>query len=384
MAPLRRAGFGILCGNRAVEVAVAVLGRRGQLEVEALEVGREGSQLVDGHAGPQCHVADPRHVLGADAQPGVAVLLRHDAGGQQRAGQLAPVRGPDQHRRLALQVADRALRHAAAVGDDDDVVDGLRDLREQVARDEDRLALAGQVPQEAPQPADAFGVQAVRRLVEDDRLGVAEQRGCEAETLTHTHRVPAGPLAGRRRDADQLEHLVDPAIRDPRGGRHHSQVVAATAAGVEVRRLEGGPDLEQGGRDVVVGHAADRGGAGGRPDQAEQHPQRGGLAGPVGAEEAGDASGLDREVEVLDGGEVAEALGEAVYLDARARRRRRCHEDAPRDVMGRSNQRRLGVGSHGGRIPGRFRVRSGSYPRRRRRMRRRRVGGPALPRMDRL
>jgi hypothetical protein len=234
-----------------------------------------------------------------------------------------------------------------------------------VAGDEHGLAVSGQIAEEPAQPADPLGIQPVRRLVEDDRLGVAEEGGREAEPLTHTHRVAAGPLAGRRRDADQLEHLVDATVRDPRGRREDAQVVATGASWVEVRRLEGGADLAQGVRDVVVGDAADGGGARGRADQAQQHSQRGGLAGPVRTEEAGDAPGLDREVELLHRREVTEPLGEVAYLDAGTRCRPGRHEMSPLMCMPRSNQRRSSDGSDGRVIRGRFRVRSGSYPRRR-------------------
>ena len=51
--------------------------------------------------------------------------------------------------------------------------------------------------------------------------------------------------------------------------------------------------------DHVV--AGDRGRAGGRPQQRGQHPQRGGLAGAVGAEEADHLALLDVEVDAVDG-----------------------------------------------------------------------------------
>src|SRR6266496_6723155 len=50
--------------------------------------------------------------------------------------------------------------------------------------------------------------------------------------------------------------------------------------------------------------------------QPEQHPQRGGLAGAVGAHEAGDRAGLEAEAEVVDRGHRAVPLGEVVDLDA--------------------------------------------------------------------
>ena len=52
-----------------------------------------------------------------------------------------------------------------------------------------------------------------------------------------------------------------------------------------------------------------------RPHQAEQGPHRRRLAGPVGAEEAGDPAGLDREGEVVDGDGLAVALGQVADLE---------------------------------------------------------------------
>ena len=82
--------------------------------------------------------------------------------------------------------------------------------RQQVAADQDRLALAGEVHEHVADPADALGVEAVGGLVEDDRVRVAEQHAGQPEPLAHAERVGAQPLAGDRRQADRLEHLVDP------------------------------------------------------------------------------------------------------------------------------------------------------------------------------
>ena len=58
------------------------------------------------------------------------------------------------------------------------------------------------------------------------------------------------------------------------------------------------------------------GAAGGR-EQAGEHLDGGGFAGAVGAEEAEELAGLDGEVDVVDGGEVAETAGEARGGDGR-------------------------------------------------------------------
>ncbi len=214
-------------------------------------------------------------------------------------------------RRFAAQLRDRALGDLAAVGDDDDVVDGLLDLGEQVAGDEDRFALTGEVAQEAAQPPDALGVQAVGRFVEQQHVGVAEQGGGQAEALAHPHGIAPGAFAGGGRDADLLEQLVGPSIRYAARGREHPEVVPPGAARVEVGRLEGRADGAQRVGQVAIAPTADGRGAGAGSDQPEQHPQGGRLAGAVRSEEAGDPAGLHLEVEVVDSDELAEAFGQA-------------------------------------------------------------------------
>jgi hypothetical protein len=82
---------------------------------------------------------------------------------------------------------------------------------QQVRRQQDAAAAVGEAAQQAPHPADAGGVQAVGRLVQDQHLGVPQQRVRDAESLAHAQGVvadaPPGLLGG---EADQAEHLVDP------------------------------------------------------------------------------------------------------------------------------------------------------------------------------
>ena len=93
--------------------------------------------------------------------------------------------------------------------DDHDLVDRLGDLREHVARDQNRSALARERSEEVAKPTDPLGIEAVRRLVEDEDLGIAEERCREAESLAHAQRVPLRPAPGRVRELDEPEHLVD-------------------------------------------------------------------------------------------------------------------------------------------------------------------------------
>jgi hypothetical protein len=60
---------------------------------------------------------------------------------------------------------------------------------------------------------------------------------------------------------------------------------------------------------------ADAGRAAGRGDETREHAHGGGLAGAIGAEEAEDFTGFDREAEVIDGQDAVEILAEVLRLD---------------------------------------------------------------------
>jgi hypothetical protein len=152
-----------------------------------------------------------------------------------------------------------------------------------------------------------LGVEAVGRLVEDQDARVAEQRAGQAEALPHAERVVARAPIGGVLQAHQPQQLLHPGAGDAGGVRECAQVVAGAAAGMKHPAVEHGAG---GARRIVelrVGAALDRGGARRRAHEAQQRAQRGGLAGAVGAEEADDAPGGDREGEVVDGERVAEA-----------------------------------------------------------------------------
>ena len=159
-----------------------------------------------------------------------------------------------QHRPVAVDAtarrsSTRGVRDQPTAADHDQVVGGLLQLAHEVARDEDRPALGGERAQEASDPHDALGVEAVDRLVEHQHRRVAEQRGGDAEPLPPS-RARTRRCAGRRR----------PRVRRGRGPR---------------RRAIGGMPLlwpaTAGGRG--------RGGPGARPRRrAAPRPRAGGIA----------------------------------------------------------------------------------------------------------
>ena len=114
---------------------------------------------------------------------------------------------------LAVSASSRARRSAArttvpascsrcglgAHGDDpaeadhDDVVGDDLDLVEQVRGEQDGAAAVGVPAEQVTHPPDPGRVQAVGGLVEDQHLGVTDQRGGDAESLTHAEGVLTDP-----------------------------------------------------------------------------------------------------------------------------------------------------------------------------------------------
>ncbi len=116
------------------------------------------------------------------------------------------------------------------------------------------------------------GVEPVRRLVEDEQLGVAEQGTGEAEPLAHAKRVPPHHPVGRLRELDELQHLLDADRRDPCRKRGHTQVIAARASGVKIVRLEHRADLLRRLLKVPVAAAKDEGVTRGGLGEPHQQP----------------------------------------------------------------------------------------------------------------
>lgn len=75
-------------------------------------------------------------------------------------------------------------RHARQDGH---AVGRLLDLGQVVAGHEHRAPLPAEAPQQLPDLHDARRVQPVRRLVQDQDLGVLEQRGADAQPLAHAN-----------------------------------------------------------------------------------------------------------------------------------------------------------------------------------------------------
>src|SRR5690606_36201131 len=98
--------------------------------------------------------------------------------------------------------------------------------------DEDGPALVGEVAEQRTDPADAFGVEPVGGLVEEEDLRVAEQRLRDAEPLTHPEAVGPRALALGAGQPDEVERRLAALEREPRRTGADPQLVDGAACGV--------------------------------------------------------------------------------------------------------------------------------------------------------
>src|SRR3954447_16542210 len=175
------------------------LGLGRELEVDVLERRARHRQVAQRRAACERRarelVQQRRRVLG---------LARHDL-----AALVAP--GHAVARRARAERRRRALRDEAPLLDDRDAVAECLRLVEVVRGQEDRLAEVLQRAHDVPRRAPRRRVEAGRRLVEEDQLGVADQREREGQApqlaAAERPRVRAG-LLGEARQRDHLVHVA--------------------------------------------------------------------------------------------------------------------------------------------------------------------------------
>src|SRR5436305_1050059 len=239
----------------------------------------------------------------------------------ERGAQLRGPRRPNVHdlaRGLADELGDADVGDEAAAADHDDLLGRQRHLAHQVRRDEDRAPFCSEALEQVANPVDALGVKTVHGLVEDQRRGVAEQRARDAEALAHSERELPHALACDVVQPDEVDQLVDAATWNPMRLREREQMVRGRTPGVNGAGLEERADLVQGSGVVPVALAVHRHVAAARPVQAENQPDRRGLARTVRPEESRHDTGLNGEGQVVDRPLVAVVLRKIARLDQNA------------------------------------------------------------------
>jgi hypothetical protein len=174
--------------------------------------------------------------------------------------------------------------------DDGQPVGEALGLVHEVGGQQDGGALGGEAAQALPDQVAGLGVEAGGGLVEDQQLGLVDQRPGQGEAALHAagERLDAGVfLALEAGEGEQLgDARADLALADAEVAGEHEQVLGAGE--VRVEAVELGHHADPGaGLAGLLGHRqaaqADAAGAGG--GEAEGAAQGGGLAGAVGAEQ---------------------------------------------------------------------------------------------------
>ena len=166
----------------------------------------------------------------------------------------------------------------SACHEDSPIGVGVR-LLEVVRREQDRLAVAGEVADRRPEGVPALDVHADGRLVEHEQLWIAHQRDRESQPLGLAAAEALRAPVGDRLDPRERERFVDvQRLREERGDHRdeltHGQLAQDTA------RLE--HDSDPALLDRLLGRRSehrDRSGVGRL--KAEQHVDRRRLAGTV-------------------------------------------------------------------------------------------------------
>ena len=232
-----------------------------------------------------------------------------------------------------VDVDSVALREAAAqllrrgIGDQPAAIDeahpvAVVGLLEKVGGDEHGDARLGLLLDDLPEAGAIVDVDARRRLVEKQQARPMQRGDGEAGSLADAGGKVLGSLLLERAEIEALAQRrpapLELRARQAVQAGVELHVLAQRQALVEAHLLAHVADVvAYPSRPADDVHAVDLDRPRRRSEQADQHADRRALARAVGAEKGEDRSRLDGQVERVDGGEVAEPLGEAVGLDDR-------------------------------------------------------------------
>jgi hypothetical protein len=191
------------------------------------------------------------------------------------------------HRRSAQQLIHRARRDDAAVVDDSDAVAHLLHLAQQMRVEKHRSAARREPANDLTHVVAAHGVERRGRLVEEDQLGLAQQRGSQPEPLLHAFRERAHAILVALRQPDRLEgrgDLVVPArTRERRQLAVKGENFACGKPALVAEELRQVADVAPG-LQVPDRAAQEPGLTGGRLEEPQQQFHRRRLAGSVRSE----------------------------------------------------------------------------------------------------
>ena len=181
------------------------------------------------------------------------------------------------------------------------------------------LAFLAQRFEQVPHGAAALRVESDSRLVEEQHVGRMNQAARDFEPAAHPARVSRDQIVGALGQPDHVQQAMSAfaALAARQAEELAVDIDVLPSGEIEIRgeRLRDDADilahLARMTRDVEAG---DERLAAARRYQRREHPHHGRLAGAVGAEQSEDLAATDLEVDLVDGGESAEALSQVFGL----------------------------------------------------------------------
>src|SRR5262249_26805163 len=207
VVPRRRLGRPNLTSSLRSERSITL--SSDQLEEGLLEAGLARTQLHKGHPRLSGQAIEPgcERNRTLDAQASVLLPERKTVvlDDSCENGQLRPLLGHGHELGSAhADVLRRSTEERPAILENYKPVGDLFDLGEEVTADDQLLALIAESAHQLADPRDPLRVQPIRRLVQEEQVGVGQQRTSDAKPLLHAHRVRALPVVPALAEAHQI------------------------------------------------------------------------------------------------------------------------------------------------------------------------------------
>ena len=192
------------------------------------------------------------------------------------------------------------------------------DVRQVMARDDNRLAAVGNLTETCPEGHLPGRVETVEGLVEKQELWITNQRRAQGETLPHPLRVLVDLSSGVGLQANEFEHLIDTVMAEAELVGRHLEVDPPGERPDQTRLFDDGPDL-LGHLDQATWYllTKDEDAPGVGPRKTEERAEEGRLARPVRTEQPGYRAGGDNTIETIERGGRLVTLDQALDLDRR-------------------------------------------------------------------
>ncbi len=206
----------------------------------------------------------------------------------------------------AADVVEGTRLHQAPATDDGHVIADLLHLGQLMAGNQYGLARGRNAPDQYPHLGDAGRVEPVGRFVEDQQIGVLQQRSGDGESLTHAQRVGAERVLVAVLEVDDLEDPIDLGPRDPSHRGEQLQVLAPGEVREHLRTLDDGADSWRNSIELRrCIDAEDTTAARGGPDESQEATNGRCLARPIRPQEPVNVASVPEfEIKPFDGDDV--------------------------------------------------------------------------------